>query len=238
MVRNVDPETVGTNSIPQLRPPRSYALVWADDSVRPEKALSLWKPLPHPGCASRLCHMAAAADNLELEHPRATLHPADIAHNRIVSSVLPASAKEIQCEGLSKTQAIRVWVTGLSDCAVARYEALGCVANIGIEKPSTQIVKCVRADMARSASGILKPAARLPAYRGRRVFTAWTSDERLSTFVATAEDRAPLRDDFKQLALLHEHDESLSDDANRQPQVLLSLLIVHAFSFRWVGWHA
>ncbi len=111
---------------------------------------------------------------------------------------------------------------------MARYEALGCIANIGIKPPSTQIVKCVRADMVRSTSGIPKPAARLPAYRGRKVLTAWTSDERLLTFVATAEDRAPLRDDFKQLALLHRHDESLADDAIRQPQVLLSPFCVHS----------
>ena len=103
------------------------------------------------------------------------------------------------------------------------------MANIGMKPPSTQTVRCVRADMARSTSGVMKPAARLPAYRGRKVFTAWTSDERLSTFVATAEDRAPLRDDFKQLALLHEHDENLSGDAVSQPKVLLAVL-VHASS--------
>ncbi len=57
MVRHVDPEIVGTDSIQQLRPPRSYALVWADESVRPERALSIWKPLPQPGCASRLRNM-------------------------------------------------------------------------------------------------------------------------------------------------------------------------------------
>ena len=99
---------------------------------------------------------------------------------------------------------------------------MGCVANIGIKPPSMQTVKCVRADMARSMGSISKPAARLPAYRGRKVFTAWTSDERLSTFVATAEDRAPLRDDFKQLALLHQHDESLSEDGISQPKVLVA----------------
>ena len=93
------------------------------------------------------------------------------------------------------------------------------MVNIGMKQPGTQIVKCVRADMVRSTSVIMKPAARLPAYRGRKVFTAWTSDDRLSTFLVSTEDRAPLRDDFKQLALLHEHDESLSDDAIRQPKV-------------------
>ena len=46
VVRDVDPVVLGTNSIPQLRPPRSYQLVWADESVRPEKALSIWMPLP------------------------------------------------------------------------------------------------------------------------------------------------------------------------------------------------
>ncbi len=50
MARDADPEVAGTNSIPQLKPPRSYQFVWADESVRPEKALTIWMPLPPPGC--------------------------------------------------------------------------------------------------------------------------------------------------------------------------------------------
>ena len=49
VVRDIDPEVLGTNSIPQLKPPRSYQFVWADESVRPEKALTIWMPLPPPG---------------------------------------------------------------------------------------------------------------------------------------------------------------------------------------------
>ena len=104
-------------------------------------------------------------------------------------------------------------------CRVRRYETLGCVVNIGMKQPSTQIVKCVRADMVRSTSGVSKPAARLPAYRGRKVLTAWISDERLSTFMASIDDRAPMRDSFKQLALLHRHDENVSEEVITQPKV-------------------
>ncbi len=88
-----------------------------------------------------------------------------------------------------------------------------------MKPPSTQIVKCVRADMVRSANGVTKPAARLPAYRGRKVLTAWTSDERLSTFLVSIDDRAPMRDEFKQLAVLHRHDENVSEEVNTQPKV-------------------
>jgi len=49
VAREVDPEVAGTNSIPQLKPPRSYQFLWSDDSVRPEKALTIWMPLPPPG---------------------------------------------------------------------------------------------------------------------------------------------------------------------------------------------
>ena len=88
-----------------------------------------------------------------------------------------------------------------------------------MKPPSTQIVKCVRADMVRSASSVTKPAARLPAYRGRKVLTAWTSDERLSTFLVSIDDRAPMRDEFKQLAVLHRHDENVSEEVITQPKV-------------------
>ena len=93
------------------------------------------------------------------------------------------------------------------------------MTNIGMKPPSTQVVKCVRADMVRSTSGVTKPAARLPAYRGRKVFTAWTADERLSTFLVSVDDRAPMRNEFKQLTVLHRHDENLSDEVVQQPKV-------------------
>ena len=108
MVRHVDPETVGTNSIPQLRPPRSYALVWADESVRAEKALSIWKPLPPPGCAPQLSHAQQTSQHcLEADALLSRSPSSDLAlpipvtsHVQQLSSMLSASPSRWDLEDL------------------------------------------------------------------------------------------------------------------------------------------
>ena len=36
---------------PLAKPPRGYDLIWRDEGDWPERALSLWRPQPLPGCA-------------------------------------------------------------------------------------------------------------------------------------------------------------------------------------------
>ena len=36
-------------TIPLLKPPQDYRLVWRDESIRVDKALHIWLPHPHPG---------------------------------------------------------------------------------------------------------------------------------------------------------------------------------------------
>jgi hypothetical protein len=35
---------------PSVRPPRAHEMVWRDDSDRPERCLTIWRPIPFPGC--------------------------------------------------------------------------------------------------------------------------------------------------------------------------------------------
>lgn len=35
---------------PSVRPPRGYELVWRDDSDRADRCLTIWRPIPFPGC--------------------------------------------------------------------------------------------------------------------------------------------------------------------------------------------
>ncbi|KAK9819963.1 hypothetical protein WJX72_004515 [[Myrmecia] bisecta] len=42
-------------SIPLLRSPRGYEMVWTDEAMREDKALTLWKPVPHPGYVAIGC---------------------------------------------------------------------------------------------------------------------------------------------------------------------------------------
>lgn len=92
-----------------------------------------------------------------------------------------------------------------------RYEALGYVAAIGQRAPSVHIIQCVRADAAMPGSqGLLRPLVQLPAFRGRKPMAAWLTDEQLATFVVTTDGRSPMRQNVKQLAMLHENDEALT----------------------------
>lgn len=47
VIRKCAPELV--DGIPQLKQPQAFSLAWMDDSSRPDKALSLWRPIPYPG---------------------------------------------------------------------------------------------------------------------------------------------------------------------------------------------
>lgn len=89
--------------------------------------------------------------------------------------------------------------------------ALGYVAAIGQRAPSVHIIQCVRADASMAGStGLLRPLVQLPALRGRKPMAAWLTDEALGSFVVTTDGRAPMRQDLKQLAMLHVNDEALT----------------------------
>lgn len=47
VIRKSAPENM--DDIPQLKQPQAFSLTWMDDSARPDKALSLWRPIPYPG---------------------------------------------------------------------------------------------------------------------------------------------------------------------------------------------
>ena len=94
VARDADAEVAGTNSIPQLKPPRSFQFVWSDDSVRPEKALTIWMPLPPPGCD----HLPLSAAEL--------LHCAHVTQKRWLSPVGRACHSHAGCGALHDIQAI------------------------------------------------------------------------------------------------------------------------------------
>ena len=85
------------------------------------------------------------------------------------------------------------------------------MAAIGPRAPSVHLIQCVRADCASGAlQGLQRPLVQLPAFRGRKPMAAWLTDEQLATFVVTTDGRPPLRQDLKQLAMLHVNDEALT----------------------------
>lgn len=43
------PESDAREPIPLLRPPQDYKLRWRDESLRADRALHIWQPVPHPG---------------------------------------------------------------------------------------------------------------------------------------------------------------------------------------------
>ena len=38
-------------SVPSVRMPRGFELVWKDEGDRADRCLSIWRPVPFPGCA-------------------------------------------------------------------------------------------------------------------------------------------------------------------------------------------